>query len=213
MSLLRMGKSSESVRCLDDVDLTFTLDSRASSAQQMTSIEITTEPIVFRASYRDINMITVIINQMISLYGNTQQSGLPLANDSSPRSNVISRGPAELSTMKPNQSHTIGKARVLMAKEQVNTSCSQSNRKANISQLKGTFGGFRLVLIGDIHEQPILNFKVKSFLARAQDWSGQVRPHRSTPYNIADDLTAPCHDNNGDSDKLLEFNKFALGTM
>ena len=74
MSLVRMGGASESVRFLDDIDLTFSLDSRSSSSHQMTNIEIGVKPITFRASYRDINLITSIVNKAIEGYGNSQQS-------------------------------------------------------------------------------------------------------------------------------------------
>lgn len=41
-------------------------------------------------------------------------------------------------------------------------------------QLKVSFDGIRLVLIGDLHEQPMLHFKIKPFIIGAKDWSGQV---------------------------------------
>jgi hypothetical protein len=41
-------------------------------------------------------------------------------------------------------------------------------------QLKVTFDGFRLVIIGDLHEQPMLHIKTKPFELRAKDWSGEV---------------------------------------
>lgn len=41
-------------------------------------------------------------------------------------------------------------------------------------QLKGSFDGFRLVLIGDMYEQPMLHLKVKPFIIGAKDWSSEV---------------------------------------
>ncbi|KAJ7254114.1 hypothetical protein B0H12DRAFT_1202424 [Mycena haematopus] len=155
MSLIRMGKPSESVRFLDDVDLTFSLDSRSSSAQQMTSIEISAKPIVFRASYRDINMIMTIVNKAIELSADTQEQG-------------SSDGEVKPPSMRPSQTQItrisaskqpVGKARVLMSRE----------------LLKGSFDGFRLVLIGDMHEQPMLHLKVKPFIIGAKDWSGELQ--------------------------------------
>jgi len=63
MSLTQMGNLDESVRFLDDVDMTLSLDSRQSAAQQMTSIDIASTPIVFRASQRDINLIMAIVTK------------------------------------------------------------------------------------------------------------------------------------------------------
>jgi len=63
MSLTQMGNLDESVRFLDDVDMTLSLDSRQTAAQQMTSIDIASTPIVFRASQRDINLIMAIVTK------------------------------------------------------------------------------------------------------------------------------------------------------
>lgn len=41
-------------------------------------------------------------------------------------------------------------------------------------QFKGSFDGFRLVMIGDLHEQPMLHMKIKPFIVRARDWSAEV---------------------------------------
>lgn len=81
------------------------------------------------------------------------------------------------------------------------------------TQLKASFDGFRLVLIGDLHEQPMLHLKIKSFIIGAQDWSGQVPTstfriehdsHRLTPVTCIND-----YDNHN---CILEFDQFSLGT-
>ncbi|CDO71578.1 hypothetical protein BN946_scf184911.g48 [Trametes cinnabarina] len=160
MSLTRMGKPAESVRFLDDVDLTFTLDSRSSSAHQSTSIEVTALPIVFRASYRDIMLITTIVNKAIELYGNSSKAPDP----KKPSSGEVSHRPALQSTRKPSRPTTsqvqpVGHAHVVTNKE----------------QFRGSFEGFRLVLIGDLHEQPLLHLRVKPFILGAKDWSGELQ--------------------------------------
>ncbi|KAF9478514.1 vacuolar protein sorting-associated protein 13 [Pholiota conissans] len=157
MSLMRMGRAAESVRFLDDVDFTFSLDSRSSSLHQMTNMEIATKPIVFRASYRDINLITSIINKAIERYGHSQES---LNKQKQVKDHHI-RGPVlqeSSPAFEPSHLQSIGKARVLMSTE----------------QLKGSFDGFRFVLIGDLHEQPMLHLKVKPFIVGAKDWSGEM---------------------------------------
>jgi vacuolar protein sorting-associated protein 13A/C len=42
-------------------------------------------------------------------------------------------------------------------------------------QLKASFDGFRLILIGDLHEQPLLHLVIKPFALNLNDWSGEVR--------------------------------------
>ncbi|KAF5375265.1 hypothetical protein D9758_000284 [Tetrapyrgos nigripes] len=152
MSLMRMGKPSDTVRFLDEFDLTFSYDSRSSASQQMTSIELNAKPIVFRASYCDINMITSIVNKAIELSARPQ-----------PTSAQDSKGAVDFSTRssQTKASHRgqgEGKSLVIASKE----------------QLKGSIDGFRLVLIGDMHEQPMLHLKVKPFIVGAKDWSGNL---------------------------------------
>ncbi|KAG7450519.1 vacuolar protein sorting-associated protein 13 [Guyanagaster necrorhizus] len=161
MSLMSMGKDSETVRFLDDVDMTFSLDGRSTMSQQMTSIEVNAKPIVFRASYRDIKLITTIINKAIELHGNSRSDSTPnrvfgsqsIADRSD---NYVSKGSSKSATR--TRAYPVGKARISMSKE----------------QLKGSFDGFRLVLIGDMHEQPMLHLKVKRFIVGAKDWSGAL---------------------------------------
>ncbi|KAF8974033.1 vacuolar protein sorting-associated protein 13 [Flammula alnicola] len=163
MSLMRMGKAAESVRFLDDVDFTLSLDSRSSSSHQMTNIEIVAKPIVFRASYRDINLITSIVNKAIERYGHSQESLMKQEKNADKNLNRAGSGYREVdtalsSTHNRSRTQSIGKARVLMSKE----------------QMKGSFDGFRLILIGDLHEQPMLHLKVKPFIIGAKDWSGEL---------------------------------------
>ncbi|TCD71537.1 hypothetical protein EIP91_008918 [Steccherinum ochraceum] len=156
MSLSRMGKNAESVRFLDDVDLTLSLDSRSTSSQQTTSIEVSVQPVVFRASYRDINLITTIVNKAIQLYTQSIQAQQGAV--------VSSTGPSQNAGVKSSKiqssaTSAIGHTNVMTTKE----------------QLKGSVDGFRLVLIGDVHEQPMLHLRVKPFILGAKDWSGELQ--------------------------------------
>ena len=123
MSLTRMGKQAESVRFLDDLDLTFTLDSRSSETHQSTSIEVAALPIVFRASYRDIMLIMNIVNKAIELYGKSTQQpdqDRPVSERALSRPVLQSRKVSRPTTSRPQP---IGSARVVMNKEQVSKSC------------------------------------------------------------------------------------------
>jgi vacuolar protein sorting-associated protein 13A/C len=118
MSLIRMGKASESVRFLDEIDLTFSLDSRTSAQEEMTSMELAIKPIVFRASYRDINLIMAIVNRAVVLYGKTTSSSV---DDAAPVDSKSRGLKSKYSASKDvrSQSQPVGRARVLMSKEQV----------------------------------------------------------------------------------------------
>lgn len=117
-----MGKDPETVRFLDDIDFTFSLDSRSSENHQMTSIEVSSQPIVFRASYRDINLITTIVNKAIQLY--TESTQKRIDDDGSKRMALTSRSDLRLPASRQltkTTSHTqpIGHANVVLSKEQV----------------------------------------------------------------------------------------------
>ncbi|KZT54406.1 DUF1162-domain-containing protein [Calocera cornea HHB12733] len=171
MSLGRMDKASERVRFLDDVDVTLTIDSRATEGRQMTSIEATVQPIIFRASYRDINLITSIFTRAMELQDRSEAERAEkqrTLSKSGYMSSTVQRKPSQgIATRKSHKTRASRSSRqsvskrpqVLMAKE----------------QLKATFDGFQLVLIGDIHELPLLHMDTKSFMFTAQDWSGDLK--------------------------------------
>jgi len=118
-----MGKAVDSVRFLDDVDLTFSLDSRSLSSQQMTNVEVMAKPIVFRASYRDINLIMSIVNKAIERYGISQETLMnQKQNDfKSQEKTDLHKIGALSSSYNRSQLQSAGKARVLMTKEQVSS--------------------------------------------------------------------------------------------
>lgn len=78
-------------------------------------------------------------------------------------------------------------------------------------QFRGSFDGLRLVLIGDLHEQPLLHVKVKPFIMGAKDWSGEVsvthhrRRNADIFFLVAGDVNA-CS-----AYELLEHYELALG--
>lgn len=115
MSLIRMGAESDTVRFLDDVDLTFSLDSGASRREQHVSMENSSTEIVFRASYRDIMLITTIATKAVELYARSQGDTLVEGKESS---TVQTRAiPSASSVVTARRTHA--KARIVMSKEQV----------------------------------------------------------------------------------------------
>lgn len=79
---MSMNKQAEKVSFLDEIDIALTIDNRRASGHQMTSVELTIQPIVFRASLRDINLITAIVTRGIELSSGDQKAP--------PKSNAIS---------------------------------------------------------------------------------------------------------------------------
>ena len=62
-----MDKPKDTIRVLDDLDLTVSMDSRADAGRQVTSIEAAIEPVILRVSFRDILLINSIVNRAIEL--------------------------------------------------------------------------------------------------------------------------------------------------
>lgn len=113
MSLMRMGAESDTVRFLDDVNLTFSLDSRASQREHV-SIESSSTEVVFRASYRDIMLITTIATKAIELYAKSLGSTV---SDGKQPSNAQT-GAARSASMTATR-RTLPNAQIVMSKEQV----------------------------------------------------------------------------------------------
>ena len=71
------------------------------------------------------------------------------------------------------------------------------------------------MLIGDVHEQPMLHLKIKPFNITVRDWSGDVRcpthRYRVSILTVLD--TATRDDHVGDTHQLLEPDEFALGAL
>lgn len=124
MSLMRMGADdSESVRFMDDVDLTLSLDSRSNSSQRSTSLDVSVKPIVFRASYRDINLITTIVNRALELYNRSMQSAardMSTVQQSNFGSAMRPAGVSirRLSRHAREEPESVGHARVVISQEQ-----------------------------------------------------------------------------------------------
>ncbi|KAG9102497.1 hypothetical protein FRC06_001944 [Ceratobasidium sp. 370] len=172
MSLGRMGRASESVRFLDDLDITISLDSRKSAAHQMTSIELAAQPIVFRASYRDINLIMAIANRAIELASKPQGQPDNQKRDGRPGpSSTVLPSLSPSSQYKPPQSRT----RKAIRRPSHRTASNAPKLMMSKEKLKGSFDGFRLVLIGDLHELPMLHLKTKPFEITVSDWSGELK--------------------------------------
>lgn len=71
------------------------------------------------------------------------------------------------------------------------------------------------MLIGDVHEQPMLHLKIKPFNINVRDWSGDVRYlvflYCDFVLTVAATVT---RDNYAcDAHRLLELDKFALGAL
>ncbi|KAK0549054.1 Vacuolar protein sorting-associated protein 13 [Tilletia horrida] len=178
MLMRRMNRPKESLRFLDDFDIAMSMDSRMSAARQVTSIEIEIDPLTFRVSYRDIMLITTVINKAIELSASSNQasqqqvSQKPAARASSSvsgrerttrRSNAAIGAERDLNELSGPESGPALNAELIMTKEVL---------KANVA-------GFQLILIGDLHSLPIVDMSLQRFAVGVRDWSGDMRMETS----------------------------------
>ncbi|KLO14457.1 hypothetical protein SCHPADRAFT_996578 [Schizopora paradoxa] len=169
LSLMRMGKQSDSVKILDDVDLSLSLSLEDRAARQFTNIEVDVQPVVFRTSYRDINLMTTIVNDAIAR--------LPKNGETNPDTKH-----SESSMSKPMST------RRASGKTSNATSVRRTAQEASVivstEKLHANFEGFRLVLISDLHELPMLHLQSKPFIFVASDWSTKLQASTSISTSI-----------------------------
>lgn len=111
MSLTQMGRPDESVKFMDDLDITLSMESKHVMALQRTNVEITAKPIVFRASQRDINLILAIVARASQLASQSSSLG----------SNQQSAQSTSRKTVATTKAHTTSeeKPRLVMSTEKV----------------------------------------------------------------------------------------------
>ncbi|TGO33442.1 hypothetical protein BHYA_0246g00100 [Botrytis hyacinthi] len=177
MFLCRMDRFEDTrLRILDDFSLQMSLDSSKPNAQ---SIYLDVEPLVLRLSLRDILLAIQIVQRASELSGNDDESGekKPAASDvkakqlhSSSSLKQRSASGRGASTMKRTTAGTI-----IPSQQTPTAQATTQPAHKKHEELTATLAGMRLILIGDLHELPILDLSVKKFTASAADWSGNLR--------------------------------------
>ncbi|KAI9888280.1 MAG: hypothetical protein M1814_000770 [Vezdaea aestivalis] len=180
MFLCRMDRFEASrLRVLDDFTLQVTMDSRSTGKQAaLISIRIDIDPLVLRLSLRDILLAVQIMNKAAELSGDgtTQGKEEPeklkqLEGKSTRNRKSASNRRSSLLAKQTAKSQATGRA----SSKQI----AKSERKGSSSVMKreeltAHVQGLRLILIGDLHELPLLDMSVQKFDASVRDWSGQM---------------------------------------
>ncbi len=176
MFLCRMDRFEDSrLRILDDFSLLMSIDD---SKTELTNIQIDIEPLVLRLSLRDILLATQIVTKASELSASDDKDGLkPAASDQKAKQLKSS----SLSTAK--QRNPSKKGGSTFAKSKTGTVVSnaitrQEPPKAptrNHEELTASLEGVRIILIGDLHELPILDLSIKGFKASANDWTSCLK--------------------------------------
>ncbi|KAI0535905.1 vacuolar protein sorting-associated protein 13 [Xylaria digitata] len=182
MFLCRMDKFDESrLRVLDDFSIQLYMDS---SQSNLTNIHVDIEPLILRLSLRDILLVLQIVSKASELSGE-EDAGDPRSGPSRKSQQQRPDGLKERSAS--GKGHSVITASKSRAAKSAGTITTRSRRELShqphdISktpqrheELTATIEGMRVVLIGDVHELPILDLSIKNFTASAADWSSNLK--------------------------------------
>ena len=178
MFLCRMDKFETSrLRLLDDFTVQLSMDSRSQGKDSsLTSIHIDVEPLVLRLSLRDILLASQIVSKASALGPQDEhkmdhqepQKIKDVKNTSkapsTKRKSVA--GTAAPSAKKSRRSKSISKP---VVKPSVKKSVIMKRE-----ELTAGVDGVRVILIGDQHELPLLDWSVKKFNVDVRDWSAAM---------------------------------------
>ena len=183
MFLCRMDKFETSrLRILDDFSVTMSMDSRSQGQKSsLTSISVDIEPLVLRLSLRDILLALQIVNKASEMASNISGAD-KIEEDTEPTKIKEIKDTAAPSTKRKS---IAGKPTSTVAKRTTKSAApkSQGNKSARPAQtsivmkreeMTATIEGIRVILIGDLHELPLLDWSVKKFNVDVRDWSSAM---------------------------------------
>lgn len=175
--LSRMNESSDSrVRILDDFSASMIVDARDSTESALkTDIHASIGPLLLRLSLRDIRLAIEIFNNAISL---ARDKGL-ISETSQLNADDIATKYGQFSKEFKNKIRKYAPSMISSLSE-----IPRAIRKTeteDVTQLIGKteqfhldMAGLRMVLIGDVHELPIVDFNISSFSFDLKDWSTNI---------------------------------------
>lgn len=181
MFLCRMDKFETSqLKILDDFTIQMSMDSQSKGANSsLTSISIDIEPLVLRLSLRDILLALQIINKASETMG-----GNKTVEDTEP--GKIKEITGEANAAAPKRKSLAAQATSTKARRASKSLAPTKSDKSQVKrasqtsivmkreELTATMEGVRVILIGDLHELPLLDWSVKKFNVDVRDWSAAM---------------------------------------
>ncbi|KAK9370251.1 hypothetical protein V1509DRAFT_617204, partial [Lipomyces kononenkoae] len=171
--LCRMDVFEENrLRILDDFNLILSVDSNAGRIRHKTNINIGIDSLVLRLSLRDILLALSIVHRAAEL---SPEQRKPIQKRSYSRFSTNKR--LKLAK-KPNKTRRSSGA--LVPREARSGKGVTTDSKGTYSallkneELTADFDGLRLVLIGGVHELPLLDMCIKQFPFHLRNWSTQM---------------------------------------
>jgi len=194
MFLCRMDRFDNSrLRILDDFNIATSLDQRSQEeASSLTSIQVDIDPLVLRLSLRDILLVMQILTKVSEMSANIgkENSSPDSSSETKQIQGTLLKPPPAISHRR-RTSTAAGGAGKSMKPARTSTPLpkpvdARISTILNREELTMKLGGIRVVLIGDLHELPILDWSVKESVVNVRDWSGSMSADMSmdTYFNV-----------------------------
>jgi vacuolar protein sorting-associated protein 13A/C len=183
MFLCRMDRFDDSrLRIIDNFSIQMSMDS---SQATLTNIHVDVEPLVLRLSLRDILLAMQIISKASEMStaepkdkksGAADEKAKQLTAAGLKQRTASGRGPSTMAATK-SRALTKSSARSISKSQQKDGPQPHDITKPpqRLEELTATIDGVRVILIGDLHELPIMDLSVKKFTATAQNWSTSLK--------------------------------------
>ena len=179
MFLCRMDRFDDSrLRIIDDFSIQMSMDS---SQPSITSIHLDIEPLILRLSLRDILLVMQTVAKASELSGGDAHEPQVKASDQKAKQ-LKSSGMKQRTASGKGTSTIAGRTRRTTITAGIRSQKGGRPQPHDISkqplrqeELSATIDGIRVVLIGDVHELPILDLSIKAFTATAQNWSSNLK--------------------------------------
>lgn len=171
MFLCRMDKfESSRLRILDDFTIQMSMDKRSQGkSSSLTSIHIDIEPLVLRLSLRDILLALQIVNRASA--STAQDEKMPAREPQKIRE--VNAASKALST-KGGGTSTVARRSKVSKPPTPKKPAQKQSVIMNREEMTAQVDGIRVILIGDLHELPLLDWSVKKFDVGVRDWSSSM---------------------------------------
>ena len=182
MFLCRMDKFETSrLRILDDFSVVMSMDVRSQGKQSsLTSIHVDIEPLVLRLSLRDILLALQIVNRASEMTTDKNEGTIEdtepkkikqVKASGTPTTKQKSVGGRPTSTVAKKSSRSVATSRLSTAGQGPKSPESSVMKR---EEMNAELQGIRVILIGDLHELPLIDWSVKKFNVDVRDWSGAM---------------------------------------
>ena len=181
MFLCRMDKFETSrLRILDDFTIQMSMDNRSQGKDSsLTSIHVDIEPLVLRLSLRDILLALQIVNkasEMTAVDENMKTESAEPQKIKDVKADSIA--PTKAKAAGGKATSTLAKRTNKSVSASKRGTPSKSTTKSTITmkreEMTAEIQGIRVILIGDLHELPLIDWSIKKFNVDARDWSGPL---------------------------------------